>query len=69
MVEANGAALQDPVRVVDMTEEQEENAATQLQWTVKLVQTIDKRLHANVTADELKKLSVENAKPEFKKVL
>ena len=68
MVEANGG-MKEPARMVDMVDDQEEDAATQLQWTVKLVQTIDKRLHASVTADELKKLSVENAKPEFKKVL
>ena len=39
------------------------------QWTHNLVQSVDKRLRDAVNADELKKLTLENAKPEFKKVL
>lgn len=40
-----------------------------LQWTAQLVQNLDRRLRQVVSADELKKLSIDNAKQEFKKVL
>ena len=46
-----------------------ENQSEALAWTVQLVSSVDKRLRAVTSADELKKLTVENAKPEFKKVL
>ena len=41
----------------------------QLKWTANLVSQVDKRLRAAVTADELKKLSIDSAKPEFRKVI
>ena len=44
-------------------------AASQLEWTAQLVSSVEKRLRAAVSADELRKLTIENAKPEFKKVL
>lgn len=37
--------------------------------TANLVNSIDKRLRAAVSADELKKLTIESAKPEFRKVI
>ena len=40
-----------------------------LQKTALLVNNIDKRLSAAVSADELRKLTMDNARPEFKKVL
>ena len=67
MVEASGADSEP--HMAAMVDEGEDNAAVQLQWTSQLVSMVDKRLRASVTADELKKLSVENARPEFKKVL
>ena len=49
---------------------QDQNAqANALRWTAEIVQNVDKRLRAAVSADELKKLTIENARPEFKKVL
>ena len=39
------------------------------QWTAQLVANVEKRLKAAVSADELKKLTVDYARPEFKKVL
>ena len=67
MVEASGADSEP--HMAAMADEGENNAAVQLQWTSQLVSMVDKRLRASVTADELKKLSIENARPEFKKVL
>jgi len=46
-----------------------EVASWALRWTAELVANVNKILRASVSADELKKLSVESAKPEFKKVI
>ena len=40
-----------------------------LEWTANLVSSIDKKLNAAVSTDELKKLSVESAKSDFRKVI
>ena len=40
-----------------------------LQWTAQLVSNVDKQLRTAVTAESLKKLTIDNARPEFKKVL
>ena len=44
-------------------------AEQQLQETAKMVNNIEKRLREAVTADELKKLTLDSAKPEFRKVI
>ena len=49
--------------------EQNNGSKRGLQWTANLVSNVDKKLRAAVSADELKKLTVDNARPEFKKVL
>ena len=46
-----------------------DNSLSALQWTAQLVSLVDKKLRAAVSADELKKLCLENSRPEFKKIL
>lgn len=41
----------------------------QLTWTANLVTSIEKKLRAAVSADELKKLTIDSAKSEFRKVI
>lgn len=65
MVEAQNEAMPQPAQNND----ESDSSTSALQWTAQLVTQVDKKLRAAVSADELKKLSIDNAKPEFKKVL
>lgn len=66
MVQANQAD-EDMGEIIDELEPMP--PTNRIQWTYNLVTKIDKRLSDAVNADELKKLTLEHAKPEFKKVL
>ena len=47
----------------------ESSAHERLQWTDALVKNIDNKLTAAVQSNELKKLTLDSAKPEFRKVI
>jgi len=70
MVEAAGTGnpINNVPRAPPMADDSE-GAAGRLQWTASLVTNVDKRLRASVSVDELKKLCINNAMTEFKKVL
>ena len=67
MVEASGSPSQNPPP--PKPSDEGDAAANWLQWTAQLVSNVDKRLRATVSVEELKKLCISNALPEFKKVL
>ena len=58
-----------PQRPAAQIDEGDSQAAARLEWTAQLVSNVDKKLRASVSVDELKKLCLQNALPEFKKVL
>ena len=68
MVEAQGTG-NNPPRAAPMVDEGDSLSSERLQWTAQLVSNVDKKLRASVSVDELKKLCLNNAAPEFKKVL
>ena len=55
-------------RPAEMSDEAETQSEA-MRWTGALVAKVDKRLREAVSADELKKLTIDNGMPEFKKVL
>lgn len=67
MVEAQGTG-NNPQRPSNV-DEGDSVASERLAWTAQLVSNVDKKLRASVSVDELKKLCLNNALPEFKKVL
>ena len=67
MVEAQGTG-NNPLRPNNV-DEGDSVASERLAWTAQLVSNVDKKLRASVSVDELKKLCLNNALPEFKKVL
>ena len=59
--------------MVEAAQQQQSDEAQSQQlayeWTMRLVTNVENRMREVISADELKKLTIENAMPEFKKVL